>query len=597
MGLPQRLCHDAETAGWPHTLLMNRSFALLTAAALLSGCQTFAPSNPDGTPPVEDPTVVAAHAQPEVYRAFSEETLLSLLVAELAGQRNRFDIALENYVEQANATQDAGVAERGFRIAEYLGAEQAALDTSLLWAKTAPNNIDAQRAAAVQLARAGRYDESMVFMEQVLQRQGDTHFDFLALSAAETDPDTRAGLLQSFDRLQVKYPDNSQLQFGKALLLQQDGRAQEALALLEQQPRKTRPIASILLHARLLQSLERNAEALPLLEKGIELHPDDKRLRLTYARLLVAEDRLDDARGEFSALLQQHPNDDDLRFSLALVCLEAEAWKEAIVYLEELVERGSHVEAAHFNLARAHEELGDTSSALNEYALVGPGNDYLPAQARQSELLFKQQRGAEAAERLRQARDTQPDYAIQLYLIEAEAWSKQQDTERAWQLVQHALEQFPEDLNLLYTRAMLAEKRNDLALLEQDLRFILEREPDNAMALNALGYTLADRTTRYAEAKELIEQAHQLNPDDPAILDSLGWVNYRLGNLDEAERLLRQALEKFPDHEVAAHLGEVLWAQGKQKEARKLWREALKQQPDSEILRSTLQRLTGVETP
>ena len=596
MGLPRRLCHDAKTAGWPHTLSMNRSFALLTAATLLSGCQMFTPSASDGTPPVEDPAVAAAQAKPQVYRDFSQDTLLSLLTAELAGQRNRFDIALENYVQQANVTQDAGVAERGFRIAEYLGAEQPALETSLIWAKTAPENIDAQRAAAVQLARAGRYDESMSFMEQVLQRQGDTHFDFLALSAAETDPDTRAGLLQSFNRLQVKYPDNSQLQFGKALLLQQDGRPQEALELLEQQPSKNRPIASILLHARLLQSLERNADALSLLEKGIARHPDDKRLRLTYARLLVAENRLDEAKGEFASLLQQHPNDDDLRFSLALVCLEAEAWKEAIVYLEELVERGSHSDAAHFNLARAYEELGDTSSALQEYALVGPGNDYLPAQARQADLLFKQQRDAEASKRLRQARDAQPDYAIQLYLIEAEAWSKQDNTEQAWKLMQQALEQFPEDLNLLYTRAMLAEKRDNLALLEQDLRFILEREPDNAMALNALGYTLADRTTRYSEAKVLIEQAYQLNPQDPAILDSLGWVNYRLGNLNEAERLLRQALEAFPDHEVAAHLGEVLWAQGKQNEARAIWREALKQQPNSDILRSTLLRLTGAET-
>jgi tetratricopeptide (TPR) repeat protein len=575
---------------------MNRSLALLTAATLLSGCQTFAPSAPDGTPPVEDPAAAAVESAPQVYRSFSQETLLALLTAELAGQRNRFDIALENYAEQAKSTQDAGVAERGFRIAEYLGAEQQALDTSLLWAKTAPDNIDAQRAAAVQLARAGRYDESMTFMEQVLQGQGDTHFDFLALSAAETDPDTRAGLLQSFDRLQAKYPDNNQLLFGKALLLQQDGRPQEALELLEQQPDKDRPIASILLHARLLQSMERNDEALPLLEKGIEKHPDDKRLRLTYARLLVAEDRLEDAKGEFASLLQQYPNDDDLRFSLALVCLEAKAWKEAIVYLEELVERGSHSDAAHYNLARAYEELGDNSSALVEYALVGPGNDYLPAKARQSELLFKQQRSAEASESLRQARDSQPDYAIQLYLIEAEAWSEQNNNERAWQVIQQALEQFPEDLNLLYTRAMLAEKRDNLELLESDLRFILEREPDNAMALNALGYTLADRTTRFAEAKQLIEQAHQLNPQDPAILDSLGWVNFRLGNLDEAERLLRQAMQQFPDHEVAAHLGEVLWAQGKQQEARKLWREALKQQPDSAILRSTLLRLTGAET-
>lgn len=575
---------------------MTRPLALVTAIALLSGCQTFAPSEPDGTPPVQEADQ-STQLKPEEYGSFSQETLFALLTAELAGQRNRFDIALGNYVQQANATGDPAVAERAFRIAEYLGAEQAALDSALIWAQNAPQNIDAQRAAAVQLARAGRYDESMTYMEQVLQRQGDTHFDFLALSAAETDPDTRAGLLQGFDRLLSKNPDNSQLLFGKAILLQQDGRAEEALELLEEHPGSAKEISPLLLRARLLQSLGRGEEALPLLQKGIRENPDDKRLRLTYARLLVEQDRLDDAKGEFSKLVQENPNDDDLRFSLALVCLEAEAWEEAIVYLEELVERRSHVDAAHYNLGRAYEELEDSDSALQEYGMVGPSNDYLPAQQRQAELLFNQQRNDDASRRLAEAREAQPDYAIQLYLIEAEGLSNHDQVDSAWQVINQGLEQFPDDLNLLYTRAMLAEKRDDLAQLEHDLRYILEREPDHAMALNALGYTLADRTTRYQEAHDLIEKAHQLNPDDPAILDSLGWVNYRLGNLEEAERFLRLALKKFPDHEVAAHLGEVLWARGKQREARSVWREALAETPDSPILRDTLSRLTGSETP
>tara|TARA_Y100001951_G_scaffold3259_1_gene2205 strand:- start:1893 stop:3620 length:1728 start_codon:yes stop_codon:yes gene_type:complete len=575
---------------------MTRPLALVTAIALLSGCQTFAPSEPDGTPPVQEADQ-STQLKPEEYGSFSQETLFALLTAELAGQRNRFDIALGNYVQQANATGDPAVAERAFRIAEYLGAEQAALDSALIWAQNAPQNIDAQRAAAVQLARAGRYDESMTYMEQVLQRQGDTHFDFLALSAAETDPDTRAGLLQGFDRLLSKNPDNSQLLFGKAILLQQDGRAEEALELLEERPGSAKEVSPLLLRARLLQSLGRGEEALPLLQKGIRETPDDKRLRLTYARLLVEQDRLDDAKGEFSKLVQENPNDDDLRFSLALVCLEAEAWEEAIVYLEELVERRSHVDAAHYNLGRAYEELEDSDSALQEYGMVGPSNDYLPAQQRQAELLFNQQRNDDASRRLAEAREAQPDYAIQLYLIEAEGLSNHDQVDSAWQVINQGLEQFPDDLNLLYTRAMLAEKRDDLAQLEHDLRYILEREPDHAMALNALGYTLADRTTRYQEAHDLIEKAHQLNPDDPAILDSLGWVNYRLGNLEEAERFLRLALKKFPDHEVAAHLGEVLWARGKQREARSVWREALAETPDSPILRDTLSRLTGSETP
>ncbi|WP_024778151.1 tetratricopeptide repeat protein [Pseudomonas corrugata] len=573
---------------------MNRSSALLLALALLSGCQSMAPVSTDGTPPVEDNT--QAPEKPKVYGSFSEETIFSLLSAELAGQRNRFDIALDNYVTQAINTQDPGISERAFRIAEYLGADQAALDTALIWARNAPDDLEAQRAAAVQLARAGRYDDSMTYMEKVLQGKGDTHFDFLALSAADTDQETRGGLMKSFDRLLERHPNNGQLIFGKALLLQQDGDAQGALTLLEDNPPEAGEVAPILLHARLLQGLNRGDEALPLLEKSIRKYPDDKRLRLTYARMLVENNRMDDAKVEFSSLVQQYPEDDELRYSLALVCLEAKAWDEARGYLEDLIARESHVDSAHLNLGRIAEERNDPESALIEYAQVGPGNDYLPAQLRQADILIGNGKTAEAQSRLAVQRDAQPDYGIQLYLIEAETLSANNQGDKAWNVLQQALKQYPDDLNLLYTRAMLAEKRNDLAQMEKDLRLIIQRDPDNAMALNALGYTLSDRTTRYAEAKVLIEQAHQLNPEDPAVLDSLGWVNFRLGNLDEAERLLRQALERFPDQEVAAHLGEVLWTAGKQREARQIWSKFLKDQPDSPILRGTIKRLTGSET-
>lgn len=574
---------------------MNRTSALLLALAFLGGCQTTAPTPPQSTPPVSE-TPPVAPAKPQVYGSFSQETMVSLLAAELAGQRNRFDIALDNYVNQAIKTQDPAVSERAFRIAEYLGADQAALDTSLIWARNDPTNVDAQRAAAIQLARAGQYDESMAYMEKVLQGQGDTHFDFLALSAAETDSNTRLGLLTGFDRLLAKYPKNGQLIFGKALLLQQEGSNAEALKLLEDNPPGEGEVAPILLRARLLAALDRGKESIPLLEKGIKQYPDDKRLRLTYARVLVEQNRMEDAKTQFASLVQQYPDDDELRYSLALVCLEAKAWDEAQGYLEDLIDRGSHVDSAHLNLGRLYEERDDPQSALDQYALVTPGNEYLPAQLRQADILMSTGNITEARRRLATARDANPEYAPQLYLVEAESLNENDQPNRAWEVMNQAIRQFPDDLNLLYTRAMLAEKRDDLKQMEADLRAILKREPDNAMALNALGYTLSDRTTRYAEAKQLIERAHQLNPDDPAVLDSLGWVNYHLGNLDEAERLLRQALERFPDHEVAAHLGEVLWAKGEQREARKVWRKALEQQPDSPVLRSTVRRLTGSET-
>ena len=588
------MCHDAPTAGKSPFSYMNRSSALLLALVFLSGCQALAPTSPDESSAVEDTTSVPE--KPKVYSSFSEDTLYSLLSAELAGQRNRLDIALDNYVTQAINTQDPGISERAFRIAEYLGADQAALDTSLIWAKNAPDDLEAQRAAAIQLARNGRYDDSIVYMEKVLQAKGDTHFDFLALSASESDPETRSGMLKSFDNLLARHPDNGQLIFGKALLMQQDGDAEGALKLLEKNPPQAGEVAPVLLRARILQSLNRGDEALPLLKKSIQQYPDDKRLALTYARALVEQNRMDEAKAQFASLVQQYPEDDELRFSLALVCLEGKAWNEAEGYLQELIERDSHVDSAHLNLGRIAEERNDPQGALIEYAQVGPGNDYLPAQLRQADILINHGRGTEASAKLAAARDEQPDYAIQLFLIEAETLSANNQTNRAWDVLQQALKQYPDDLNLLYSRAMLAEKRNDLPQLEKDLRAIIAREPDNAMALNALGYTLSDRTTRYAEAKALIQQAYDINPDDPAVLDSLGWVNYRLGNLNEAERLLRQALDRFPDQEVAAHLGEVLWANGKQREARQIWAKFLKDNPESPILRKTVLRLTGSET-
>lgn len=574
---------------------MNRRYALLLALALLQGCQNLPPHHAASEPQAPESSEEQAPAEPVVYGAFKPDTLYSLLVAELAGQRNRFDIALATYVDQAEKTQDPGVSERAYRIAEYLGADEPALDTALLWARNDAGNLDAQRAAAIQLARAGRYDESMTYMEKVLQAKGDTHFDFLALSAAETDQSTRDGLLQSFDRLLLKHPANSQLLFGKALLLNQDGKSEQALELLESHPVQDGEIAPILLRARLLQTLDRGDEALPLLRGAIRDNPDDKRLRLTYARTLVELDRIPEAKSEFVGLVQQYPEDDELRYSLALVSMENKDWDEAEGYLQELVERDANADAAHLNLGRIREERNDPQAALREYALVGPGPDYLAAQLRQADILIANGRASEASRRLAEAREAQPDYAIQLFLIESESYSNNDKDAEADQVLRQAIQRFPDDLNLLYSRAMLAEKRGDVAQMEKDLRAILDREPENAMALNALGYTLADRTTRFEEAKRLIEKALSLTPDDPAVLDSLGWVNYRQGNLDEAERHLRQAYERLSDPEVAAHLGEVLWANGKRREARQVWSKALTDQPDSEVLRKTILRMTGSE--
>lgn len=570
---------------------MKQPLLLLTSLLLIAGCQTPAPPQAAPAPPV-------AEQRPERPAApFKADTLYDLLVAELAGQRDRFDIALGNYLRQARDTRDPGVAERAFRIADYLGNEEAALESALLWAAAAPDNLDARRMAAIQLAQAGQHDEAMAHMEQVLQEQGETSFDFLALTAAQLSPEARAGLRASFERLLEQYPDNTQLVFGRALLLLHDHELQQALEALEQHPQASRAPAPILLRVQLLEKLERRDEILPLLASGVQQHPEDRRLRVTYARQLVEHEQLDAAIDEFYQLLKRRPDDDDVRLSLALVCAEAERNDEAREHLQTLLLRDAHVDAAQLHLGRIAERQGEIAAAEQHYRQVQPGNNYMTALVRMTDMLVKNQRADEALASLREARREQPDQALQLYLLEIDTLGELQRFEQAWQLSVDALEVFPGELNLYYSRAMLAEKRGDLASLESNLRLILEREPDNSMALNALGYTLADRTTRYEEALQLIERAHAIDGEDPAIIDSLGWVHYRMGALEQAESLLREAHRRMQDAEIATHLGEVLWVRGKRDEARATWQQAFDEEPGNRVLLETLRRLTGKETP
>ncbi|GAB5453266.1 MAG: hypothetical protein Hals2KO_35940 [Halioglobus sp.] len=190
-----------------------------------------------------------------------------------------------------------------------------------------------------------------------------------------------------------------------------------------------------------------------------------------------------------------------------------------------------------------------------------------------------------------QQREAKPEYSTELYALEADLLGTAGQTDLALELMDEALAKEPEDTSLLYTRAMLMERRGDLASMEQDLRAILRDNPDNATALNALGYTLANRTDRYAEALSLISRALELQPGEPAILDSMGWVLFRTGQAKQALGYLQRAYARFPDAEVAAHLGEVMWTLGDREGAFEIWREAYSKQPDHPVLTETLRRL------
>lgn len=571
------------------TARFHHSLLALTVSLLIAGCAVNEPV-PEQPPAPPVPVTAEQKEAPTVYGQFPADTLYALLTAEIAGQRNRFDIALSNYLEQAVRTRDAGIIERAMEISEFLGAHQQAMDMALLWSEVEPDNPEALRAAALQLARAGEHDEAMQIMEQVLLLQDDTHFDLLALTALQADSATRAAMLDNLERLLQRYPDNPQLSFAAALLLQEEQRSEEALALLDEHTRQNRTAASIMLQSRLHAGMGETDDAIEVLQQGVREFPDDDRMRLLLARMLVSNNDHPAAIEHFQELVRQHPDDDEVRLALALVELEGGETDAAINELETLLELDPENEAAQYHLGTAYQHAEQWDAAIRSWQSIGAGEHYLPSRLRISQLLVERQRIDELGQIMDNERGGHPQLAAELYLLEIEALAEV-EPQRAMQRANEAIAQVPSDSRLLYTRAMLSERLGNPTGLEADLRQIIQHEPDNAMALNALGYTFADRNERLDEALQLIERAHELKPDDPAILDSLGWVHYRLGDLERAEQLLRDAFAAFPDEEVGAHLGEVLWQQGKRREAREIWDRAAEAADDTALIDATRKRL------
>lgn len=556
---------------------------------ILSGCQTLSTPAPDPQDSLEQqPT----KDEPEAIANFSTEAMLSLLTAEIAGHRNRPYIALENYSLQAQTTQNAQIAERAYKIAEFLDLQKPALSNALLWAQLDENSAQAQRAAAAELIKTQRYQEAMDYMEHAiaLDPEGSSYFDWIAFSASHADQHTQQELLIHFDTLLNKYPNHSPLVLAKAILLQKNN-PQQALHLVNQISHPQAAVAVLTFKAKLLQQLGQTDASLAALQQILEQQPDNESIRLSYARQLISANRLEDARAEFLELLQLDPFDDDYRLALGYINMDLEAWEEAIVYFEELLARDSYTDTALYNLGRCYEELGNNEHAITAYSSVNEGRNYLAAIQRQANLLLSENNLINFSLLFEQAQQNSSDQAVELYLIEVETLSKFKLLDLAWQRLEHALLEFPDDHKLLYTRAMVADQRGDLAQLERDLRTIIAQDPKHSIALNALGYTLADRTDRYAEALQLIQQAHEIDPQDPATLDSLGWIYFKLEQHDLALNYLKQSFDAYPDAEIAAHLGEVLWQRGDKRQARKIWQQGLDLDAEHPVLLETLKRL------
>jgi tetratricopeptide (TPR) repeat protein len=578
---------------------MKTAFGLLLFGSfLLAGC-AFGPSHPKAATdlPGTAPAPVQAPPPEVKLRPFPADGFYDLLVAEFALHRGEYELALNNYMQQAHTIGDVGVTARASRLAQFLRADRAALDSAQLWASQDPDDTEAQFTLATQLAKAQRPLEAMPHMVKVLDSGTNANFAVIAAAALQLPAATQNTLLDQFNALLASHKDSVELMTGKALLLQERGQKDEALALV----RKVLDIApdtthAIVIEAKLLEDMGRQDEAIARLQQMVEQNPYNRRLRLQYARLLTRLD-MAKAREQFGILVEQSPGDADMLLSLALVTKESGALDDAENYFQQLLALGQRTQEANFYLGQIAEQRGDIDAALRYYEQIPPSPDFFPALGRIVQLQLANHQVSGLRRHLRELRERYPQHAVRLYLIEAEVLMQSQEYQAGSDLLTEGLKKFPQQPNLLYSRSTFSEKRRDVALLEKDLRALLAKDADNIIALNALGYTLANLTNRYDEAFELIKRALAQKPDDPAIQDSMGWVQYRRGNLAEAREYLEKSYAVYPDPEVAAHLGEVLWQAGSEARAREIWLKALAEEPDSEPVRAVLKRFAPDALP
>ena len=562
------------------------TLAAAVIAGVLTGCTATGPAT-RGAEEVDSGGAVHPRGA-----GLTGQVLYKLLVGEFAGYRGEMSLSLDSYMDVARETRDAGVAARAAKLAVFARNEEKALEAARLWSEAAPSSVEARQVLASLLIRTGDVDGAVTQLEEIVRTLTDppgAGFQRAAdLLVAEQDLEAAS---VAMERLVRGHEDDAAAHFALARLFVRTGRIEEAAAAIDRayelDPDDAR---TAVLRARVRQRANDAEGALRVLEEFIERVPGSSMARMTYARLLVDTRRYEQARAEFVRLVADEPGNDDARYALGLLLVQTDRLEEAKQQFEKLAGGYSRRDAAHYYLARIAESEQRLEDAIASYRHVRRGEHRLNAQIRAAVLLAESGDLEAARRHLHGVRTGSDQERVRIHSAEAGLLTRAERYDEAMAVYDAALRELPGSSDLLYARGMLAVKMDRLDLLERDMRDIISREPDNADALNALGYTLADRTDRYEEAYALIKRAIELKPDDHYIIDSLGWVLHRMGRHEEALVQLRRAMSINPDPEIAAHIGEVLWVLGKKDEARAVWSTALEATPDDERLLDVIER-------
>lgn len=524
--------------------------------------------------------------------------LFDFLVGETALQRGNLEIAVSRYVKLAKTTRDPRIAKRATEIALHAGNPFAAEQAAAMWVELEPDSTDARQTIAALLVNMGNLDAARPHLEKLLASEKDSIGNaFMQLNQLLSRNTDKVATLQLIQRLSQPYKDVPEVHF--AISQAAWFANQHPLAAEEMQRALTlRPgweIAAVH-NGRILQRIS-STDASEFYRDYLNKYPAANEVRIAYTRVLIGDNHTDLAREQLQWLSEKNPEDTEITLAVGLLATEMGDFDITETSFKKALSLGyKDTNAVHFHLGQIYEETNRPDMAMASYQMVKSGGRYLPAQIRYADLLALKGHLKEAREHLQKLPAANDQQTAHLILAEAQILRRSKAHREVFDLLNDGLKKLPDYPELLYDRALAADKLGKFSILEQDLRKLIKLKPDNAHAYNALGYSLAERGAQLPEALKLIRKAVELSPEDPYIMDSLGWVYYRMGNFVEGLNYLNLAFAARPDPEIAAHLGEVLWAKGAKDNAKDIWRHALEKDPENDVLLETLQRLLKKKT-
>lgn len=583
--------------------MRNVKFGVYIASILVAcGCTTAwtaaAPnSNLDATTPVEQPNSNTAATTPSVTQQPTElshqEILNYLLKADMAAQRNMYDVALENYLIVAKYTHDPQVAQLATEMAVQAQSPAKAVDSAEIWANAQPDNLEAQLVAATLLISANP-EKAMTYLNNAFAINNPDIDQHLLLILNQLSPSGQKNLINTVFKIAKERKKDALAQLAAAQLaaaqMDIENATKQVHLALKIKPDLT---SAIELNAKLIRyKANTDQPALTYLEQQVKKFPKNGELRLFYVTALLDDDQVTKALPNLNELTKDKEYGGEAYLTLGEIYIGQDKLTAAEDSIKKAFNFPNSIDKARFYLAQIAEYKKDNIQAIKLYSEVADDSEFHVQSALRAAYLYSVAGNYDdALAILQNASPTTFDDQKQVLLTEIDILVDADQYDKALENCNKVLALIPDDVDFLYARSVVYGLLQKPAESEKDLRAILAIEPNNANALNALGFTLANQPSRMQEAMPLIQKAMNLNPENPAFMDSMGWLLFKLGRNQEAISMLDKAYRLSGDNEIAAHLGEVLWNSGKKDAAKAVWGKALLSPQDPAIIHDTLTRL------